>query len=1355
MQSFYISFIVGLVLIFCWSVSVQAQEEYIINTKKLGIEEGMLGERVMAMHQDSDGMMWIGTLDGLNRFDGYHFKRFNQINGKLNYRDIRVRGIKEDKAGYIWYWCKNGLDFIHKKTFEVLTFEERFKNPPFEFKDIFSILNITNSNDQILIITQKKQYFLLKEDETFEHLPFFDHQKRILFEGNEIWYRTDTQLIRADISGKTLNQFSNIPLRLRPVASNTPNKRFFFHEKSKNEIVLYQFLNQKLKVLQVVQLPLESNILGLKYLPHLDKVLIIRNQKNNDKHFILDLKTNTVVPISIGISDWTIHYYDKNGLSWFSSFEGLILVDIQKQRFDIYKEAFRSRGIWANEETVLVASERNSDVFFDKKTKNKKKGMTKSLFSTLLTDKKNLWVGFKNISQINLSDNTILHSIPYSKNLGGNIWAMLRDQENSWWVGINDRGSSLGWCQPTRHDSIQLYTKYNEFEQLKNASIVHFLEDGKYIWASSNKGLLLIHKQKGVVGHYHTAAEKSFRLPFQDIHFLHQDEQGVYWAATNYDGLVRFELNNKKEVVDIQQYTSFNNLSSNVLYTIFEDKNERLWISTANGISCFNKKTKETLTFSQQDGLPNNEFNRTSGFQAADGRIYFGAFKGAVGFYPDDVLQNNTYEVNLLISSVHKYSSKKEELVDFTVETLNSQTIVQQPFERFFTIEVALTDFYHAKGLRYYYQIKGLHDDFRLMDGNRLQLSNLPYGKYKLHIKGQAADKRFSNQEIVLTLRVVRPFYLRWWFILLALAAIVLGSWKFYNYRVTQLRKQKDILEQTVQQRTEQIQQDKIIIEKQAEQLKALDKLKDQFFTNISHELRTPLTLILSPLSTLIKSKNLSNKEYTYTRIIQRHAQYLLKRINEIMELNRLEANKSQVNEEAVRFFDYIKVAISNFESIAPQKNITFLFDYQMNREIQILLDHDKYTHIIYNYLSNAFKYTPKNGQIEVILKTVQNKILLEVKDTGLGIPESAIPNVFDRFYQANNADKSSSSGIGLALCREISTLMNGRVWVESEVNQGSSFFFEMPFKEVLGVSNSEQLAIRSEELEVSPLLNLESLVTVKTENTQKVNILLVEDNPDLRAYIQSVLSEEYHVITAENGKVALKRLTENITTEQNRLPSLIISDIMMPVMDGLELLDQIKKSDELRHIPMIMLTARGSMETKLSALQLGVDDYMTKPFDEDELLVRVKNLLNNQKERLAFIQETETSDTLPLKDQKGDSEVSDVSIQISEKDQKWLQEVEKVAQVNITNRQFTKIAWAEALHISERQLRRRVKQLTGLTLTKYLQIVRLTNAREILEKGEKSTVAEVSYAVGFDTPKYFSKLFHQEYGKRPIEYLK
>jgi signal transduction histidine kinase/CheY-like chemotaxis protein/AraC-like DNA-binding protein len=1366
MRSHLLHIFLGIV---CCFGSSYAQNEPTLRVKQLDYNDGLVGRRATAAFQDSDGFMWIATVDALNRYDGVRFQHFNQSNSELNYRDIEI--IYEDAEGYLWLRYLEDIEFIHHRTLEVLTFEERFPNVGFSGDEVRDLVG----NEQgILLIQLKNTELYLYHNGTFQPIEDLEYTPSLtsaILHGDGISLSNDgiqvcqnNQFKQYDFYGK-LQYVKEVEGRLMLNQHEETAPAFTYDEITKT----YRLLSCGAADCEVIgkfaNTPLDDKLKELRIVYDVSHqyALLYHSSEFNEPMYAIDLKTQQLYEVPLqGIKSFLCK--DDNDIIWVLNNDGVALLNFERTPFDFYEGAKNARGIWADTEKLIVATSTHEGYIYDFNTS--KRQLFKKLIHTISNNQRELWAGDGGyFYHYNPQTLEILETIPTEKPFFGRLWSSLQDSNGNWWFGHewSNTKKYILFYNPTEDDSIGLFRQFNEFEALEEAFVMQFLEDGNLVWAASNKGLIAIDKQKGVVATYHKAAKKGFQLPFQEAYWLYKDAENVYWTATNHDGLVRFTLDENLRVSNVKQYSTDYHLSSDVIYSIFEDVYERLWLSTLNGITLFNKKTETVRIFTDQQGeLAINEFNRTSGFQAENQRIYFGGVKGAVGFYPSDI-DTASYDKKLMLSVADFYIGNNEERTDQRLAIFKNNKIVIEPSVRFAKIEVALADYFDAKDARYFYKIEGLHDDFRAMEGNGIQLSNLPYGKYRLRFRGQAPDKRFSTSEINLQLVVVRPFYLRWWFVVLVIAAVIGLFWLFYNWRVAQLKKRQIELEEIVAQRTEKIQQDKILIEQQAEELKALDKLKDRFFANISHELRTPLTLILGPLGSLLKnSDNLTNKQSTYLNVIKRHTEYLQKRINEIMELNRLEVNKGQIDLQPVKLYDFLKVAVGNFESIAPQKDILFTFDYQMKKTAQILMDKDKFEHIIYNYLSNAFKYTSKGGKVKVTVREVENKLRLEIKDTGVGIPKADIPNLFDRFYQAENAQKAGSSGIGLALCREIAELLGGQVWAESVVGEGSSFYFEMPMEEVIGiveqsVVNSEQLAVSSQQLAIdSPQL-------VNQEN--RPTILLVEDNPELRAYIQSILSEYYHVETAENGKVALERLTvdDRWLTESNesdrqssseatvnRQPSLIISDIMMPVMDGLELLKTIKRSDKHRHIPMVMLTARQSMGTKLSALQLGVDDYITKPFDEEELLIRIRNLLKNQAERLAFLKEDsgkkQTSDVL---------EKSDISTpQISESDQKWLRELETIVNTHLTDSQFTVVICADMLFLSKRQFQRRIKQCTGLNFSSYVRLARLHKARKILENGEMTTMAEVSYAVGFETPAYFSKVFYKEFGKKAVEYL-
>ena len=519
--------------------------------------------------------------------------------------------------------------------------------------------------------------------------------------------------------------------------------------------------------------------------------------------------------------------------------------------------------------------------------------------------------------------------------------------------------------------------------------------------------------------------------------------------------------------------------------------------------------------------------------------------------------------------------------------------------------------------------------------------------------------------------------------------------------------------------------------QKERERLQEIDSFKSRFFANISHELRTPLTLILGPINRLLKKGGLDQPGQTQLELVQENARFLLNRTNEILDLTKFDAHQMQLQETPTVFYDFTKRLAANFESFAQQKFQQLIFTYHLDKDLNLLLDQTKFAHIFNNYLSNAIKYTPESGCIQIILSERKNtkhgRLVLEVKDNGIGIREKDLPHVFERFYQADQSEnKAGGSGIGLALSKEVAQLMQGAVWLDSKSGEGSSFYFEFPYREVMGVVPEE------EEIQMinAQIVDLQPLIPKAESVPNRSKLLVVEDNKQLRDYLQLILSDHYEVLTAKNGEDALQKLASWDS-------QLIISDVMMPKMDGFELLTHLKDTDQYRHLPVIMLTARSEMEDRLKALRIGVDDYLLKPFVEDELLSRVRNLLGNYQNR-------QVQHTGKIR----------AKTNISAADLQWLEEVEAVLKQEVHNPGFTFDQLETRLFISRSQLQRRIKKITGLTPNKYFREIKLQVARELLESGEVRTVNEVAHAIGFDTAKYFSKIYEDRFGQRPVEWL-
>ncbi|MEM1326423.1 MAG: ATP-binding protein [Bacteroidota bacterium] len=527
------------------------------------------------------------------------------------------------------------------------------------------------------------------------------------------------------------------------------------------------------------------------------------------------------------------------------------------------------------------------------------------------------------------------------------------------------------------------------------------------------------------------------------------------------------------------------------------------------------------------------------------------------------------------------------------------------------------------------------------------------------------------------------------------------------------------------------------IIQQQAEELQTLDQLKSNFFVNVSHELRTPLTLILGPISSVLKSNTLDNRNFTLLKKAQQSGQDLKKMISSILDLSKLEANKMELDPQPTLLYDFTKRLAAAFESQADIRHIEYTFQFDVDKDIRISIDQEKFAIIINNLLSNALKFTHSDGHVHFQIQDQGSHIQFTVRDTGRGIHQDDLPHIFDRFYQSKQKTErvEGGTGIGLSLTKEYVKLMGGDLTVESQLDKGSTFRATIAKQEILGVRQDVELA--------DELIASYQTVKVNTTPTPTItdrHLLIVEDNSSLRDYLHTLLSPHYQVTLAANGKKALDHLTVT-----NRLPDLILSDVMMPEMDGYELLETLKASDNYRGIPVVMLTARADLQDKLKALRIGVDDYMLKPFEEEELLVRLQNLLSNYQIR-------QNTQQLVLADAAENAPL-DVPI-ISQEDQLWLADVETLLKGQLSNSTYSITQLAGDIALSERQVRRRLKQLVGLSPAQYFKAIRLQHARQLLEQYKYKTVAQTAAAVGFRDAGAFSKAYKAAYGRLPSAYL-
>lgn len=1069
---------------------------------------------------------------------------------------------------------------------------------------------------------------------------------------------------------------------------------------------------------------------------------------------IMDAKQQELMDISrlfpeIDPLQFRSYLEDQQGNIWFATTFGLVVVELQKNNFKrlLYDEnapggrGKACRGLLEKDGWLTVNTELNNQGRY---LINPKTGITKripGLAGTGIGESSdgNIWTDvsreFEPYWYISLQKTTPTGS-PIGPNFtkrkpNGFIWTILETSPDCVLLG---HSNGVTRYNPLLNEAQAIDSK--EFPEWKEAFVSWLGKDrASRIWACTDQGLYLLDPDGTPRLRYWSGGEKEYQLPYDNILHFYEDQAGIFWLGTAGGGLIRWDQN-----APLSQRTTVifrkNGLLNGVVYACYEDGYGHLWMPTDYGIVQFDKSTLQVRhTWLTTHGLTNNEFNRISHGKGADGALYFGGLNGVTAFHPDDFYQHNANEkaCELALSNYSVLYQSREQLVNQTYELNQNRTITLTPDVRYVQLEFSLLDFIAPEKVTYTWKLEGISTDWEPLKEPELRFSNLPYGSYQLRIRAQASDGSWAKNELVFTTRVIPPFYRQWWFVVCAFGLMAVGVWAWASWRTRAHRAAQERLETEVARQT-------ATIRHQAEELKKMDQAKSRFFANVSHELRTPLTLINGPLSALLKNGRLEGRELAHAITARQHSEQLMRLVNELLDLSKMESGKMVLQETSLSLQPFLNRVVSAFESHAERLEIQYLFDYQLPERLRVIVDENKLQKILNNLISNALKFTAPYQGNRVLITAEDNEgaIRIGVEDNGRGISPEDMPYIFDRFFQTKqqNAPSEGGFGIGLALCKEYIQVMKGRIWAESTLGKGSTFWIEFPKKEA--IPTTEPTAESMGDVHYEPLPSKAPAVP-HIASGERPSLLIVEDNDSLRDYLQSILEGQFQLLTARNGIEALNLINPSV--------QMVISDIMMPLMDGFQLLEHLKSADEWRHVPVIMLTARADIRDKLRALRIGVDDYLLKPFEEEELIARINNLLERQSARTA-----QPDNALPPELASASEGV--ISLTVSPQDAKWLESLEQLVSQSLDDSRLSADWLAHQLYTGRNAFFKKVKQLTGLTPNDYITVVRMTQARQLLETRQCSSVKEAAYSVGFKDVKYFSAQFQKHFGKIPSAYL-
>jgi len=765
-------------------------------------------------------------------------------------------------------------------------------------------------------------------------------------------------------------------------------------------------------------------------------------------------------------------------------------------------------------------------------------------------------------------------------------------------------------------------------------------------------------------------------------------------------------------------------LSQNSPEYFFEKSENEIWTATTSTvIKIVNTgNTFEKIPYPELNSLNIGIINKV--ITDSEGHTWIAGFNGIARFSPD----NNKDSESPLNTFVSLHS--KDSLLFSSIGFNSAVPVI--PFDKNSIQFEFSSDWYHPEvSPNFSWNLQGYNTTYSpWKSANSFTLENLAAGEYTLNVKSRGISGAESSVSSI-SFTIQQPWYATGWMWIVYIVSgsfLVFGLIQWRSYSLIQKRK---LLEAEVQQRTKEVVNQKKKIEDLVQELQRIDALKSEYFANISHEFRTPLTLMLNPLEEILKTAEIELPEEWKQKliIVSRNTKRLKKLVDEILDLIKLESGILSLNNSQINLHSRTKFLVSSFSSFADSKDIDLKFESAINSNLFVELDDSKYEHIINNLISNALKFTAPKGKVLVRLKEFQEQIMCTVTDTGVGISSEDLPHIFNRFYKAGKQDnRYEGLGIGLALSSQLSGFLGGSLSAKSELNQGSIFTLLLPLKVVEKTVESKQVQPEMEELSE---VNEQNETSEKTDFNE--NILIIEDNEDMRNFVRSLLEKRYTVKTAKNGIEGLKELESNNV-------SLVISDIMMPEMDGMSFAKQVRKQSKFHTTPIIFLSARADISDQIDGLRLGVEDYLVKPFNNEELLVRIENLLENRRRIVAAIE----SNGAPQESSSKSETDSD----------QFLQKVKDLILQNISESEFNVSQLAGEVFLSERQLSRKLKSLTGCTPAEYIKQVKLHHARLLLEQKKYTTVTEIATAVGYSKTDYFSKIFKSTFGRSPSTFF-
>ena len=1269
MKKWYRLALLCLALLF--GVCNETKAQFDFRYRNFTIEDGLPNMHAVAIVQDPTGFLWMGTYDGLVRYDGYTFKVFKHEetgNRRLLLRN-RIRNLYLNPV--------NGLLFIQLRNYQYSCYDT--KNRCFiDFTGGMSDMKALYS--EIAFLPDGTTWLLSKRDKSIE----------IKFENGKITSRL------YELGSEMVHE----------IYKNYVDERYH------PEKTLIDRQGYKWTMTQTDGLYIEDTQTG-------EKVHYTAGMPGSP------ITTNTLFSI----------YEDRGGNIWVCQADmGLVCITIASRDIThqlmtkVPEPGYKSyaRMLRKAQDGIIYVGNRESQLFTVDSVTLKLNEIPNPVpdddILCLCFDKEgNKWMGTRRHGiLINGKSHT---GFPGNENAftRERINDIFRDSKDRIWVGAVNSGIYL--AKPAANGEYDFERKIYRPEIRNEVNVIRQLKDGT-MCVGFGRGLAVFNPDELIADtlkYYFYSAENS-SLASEEIRDILEDRDGNIWIASVGAGV--FKATGSKDKLQFKQYTTKNGLPNDLTCSLQLDKNGNLWIGTEYGISLYNKKSEQfTNIFPCTDHLGNLISEKASTL-LADGRLVFGTMNGVIAFHPDSVRKNVSKTFNLTFTNLSVNGTpydKTDSIIDY------SQTIKLNHNQNTLTFNFSDFEYIYPKRTKYYYKLSGFDQDWTMTVGNEAVYRELSPGKYTFQVRTLNANGSVS-EEISMQVQIRQPWWNTWWAWCIYLLAIGCIGWLIYRQLMTVYKLKS-----------------RVRVERK------LADFKSRFFMNISHEFRTPLTLIRGSVEKLSNRNNLATDVRQTVNNMNHSVERMLRLVNQLLEYNKMQEGKLHLGVQQTDVIQFVNRLCPVFFDMAERRNMKFEVDTFADTHT-MMLDRSAADKIIYNLLSNAFKYTPDGGKISLKVEQDRAKKVVKfiVADTGVGISKEKQKDLFSRFM--DSAFAADSIGIGLNLTKELVALHHGSIDYEENPRGGSIFTVSLPDENIYADNemaheitpnsslNANALATPDQESNQSMLTGESANIEIDADAVAPLNdkhILIIEDDTDVCQFLKEEMEQYFQVQLRHDGASGLEEAQQNDY-------DLIICDVMMPKMNGYEVVSRLKSKFDTCHIPIILLTALGAEENQLKGITTGADAYITKPFSPRLLLARVIQLIDQRNRiRERFASETTTKET-----------PSAASICTNPLDKKFMEKFNQLLSQRLTDPDLSLDELARELAVGRTVFFRKVKGVTGFTPNEYIRVMRLKKAAEMLAEGEY-TVNDTAYSVGYNDPLYFSRCFKQQFGVSPSAYLK